>query len=213
MKKALLILVFLCGCNKAKEAVGLGPTPEEIAAQKELEQKKLKDGDVMVSRWADNVESTASNSGFKHNEGLTETDPWGQQIKIEYKQDWTKEVATVRSAGPDGVFHTSDDLVRVRISNNPLGLIDGIPPGGWLAIIWISCGIITLVFASGLSRRRSAKGKPAKHGQPIAFAAITILLAPLVAMIYGIQFVGGALGADGDFFDGFDFDFNIDIDL
>jgi hypothetical protein len=40
----------------------------------------------------------------------------------------------------------------------------------------------------------------------LGFTVATILLAPLVFIVYGIQFIGGIFGATGDFFDGFDFD-------
>jgi len=208
-----------------------GPTPEEIAAQKELEAKQrqeqqeqikaqheqqaqqLKDGDEMVAKWATMVQEKATKDGFgfEKTEGLTETDPWGQQIKVSYHQKWFNEIATIQSAGPDGLFGSEDDLTRVRTAKNPAGILEGISSVGWVVIVWLLCGGMALAFSSGIGYRRVAKGKSKSHRRPVVFAVATILFAPLAVLIYGLQFIGGAMGASGEFFDGFDFDFDIDL--
>lgn len=224
MKYLLMFALLLTGCSKAKEVVGLGPTAEEVLAEKEKEQaalnaqrerelQKLKDGDALVARWAEKIESSTTGNGFKRTEGLTEVDPWGHPIKVEYRQEWFKEIATIRSSGPDEKFDTQDDLVRTRTTSNILGVLDGISGFGWLVIVWLGCGLLALLFSSGVSHHRAAKGKSKHHRRPVLFVIATLLLAPLAMLIYGLQFIGGALGAGGDFFDGFEFDFDIDIDL
>lgn len=216
------------------QRLGLGgPTPEEIAAkqealrvqqelqaqqlkaQQEFEIQQLKDGDSLVAIWADKIQESATKDGFgfERIEGLTEADPWGQQIKVSYRQEWFKEIATIQSAGPDGAFDTTDDLTRIRTAKNPAGVLEGISAPGWVVLAWLFCGSLALAFSSGIGHRRVAKGKSKNHRRPIVFAVATLLFAPIAVLIYGLQFIGGAVGANGEFFDGFDFDFDIDIDL
>lgn len=42
---------------------------------------------------------------------ITDEDPWGTTYKISYSQSPKSDVITVRSAGPDRVFNSDDDLV------------------------------------------------------------------------------------------------------
>jgi len=208
-----------------------GPTKEEIATQQELlaqqqelhaqqlkakqelQAQQLKDGDALVAKWADKIQETATKDsfGYERMEGLTEADPWGQQIKVNYRQEWFKEIATIQSAGPDGVFGNTDDLIRTRSAKNPAGIIEGISSLGWVVLAWLFCGGLALAFSSGIGHRRVTKGKSKNHRRPLVFGVTTALFAPVAVLIYGLQFIGGALGANGEFFDGFDFDFDIDL--
>lgn len=205
--------ILLVGCNRAidqaKEAVGLGPTPEQVAAQKEMVAQQLREADVLVSKWTEKTQGSSVFGGFsEHVEGLTDFDPWGQPIRVEYHQDGFNEVAVIKSAGPDGIFDTLDDIARSRkvlnIFGNPFYLF----LGGWFA-----CIVLAFSFSTGVSNRRVKHGKSGHHRHPAAFVFTTLCLAPLVAALYGVQFFGGAMGFTGDFFDGFDFDFDLDLDL
>jgi hypothetical protein len=224
-----LVLIFtILGCGKTETEVTIssppkksilqrlgfgGPSPEEVAAQQEQFKVQLEDGDKMVAKWATMVQEKATKDGFgfEKTEGLTEADPWGQQIKVSYHQKWFHEIATIQSAGPDGIFGSEDDLTRVRTAKNPAGIFEGISTFGWIVLAWLCCGGLALAFSSGIGYRRVAKGKSRSHRRPVVFAVATILLAPLAVLIYGLQFIGGSLGATGEFFDGFDFDFDIDL--
>lgn len=214
MKRCLLVLFLLIGCNRAieqaKDAVGLGPTPEQVAAQKELLAQQLKDADVLVSKWADKTQgsNTFGNGFSEHVEGLTDFDPWGKPIRVEYRQDGFSEVAMIKSAGPDGTFDTLDDISRSRKVLNIFG-----NPLSWFLSVWFVCAVMAFSFSAGVSNRRVKHGKSGHHRHPAAFVLMTTCLAPLFAMLYGIQFLGGAMGCTGDFFDGFDFDFDIDLDI
>lgn len=230
-----LICVLLIGCHKHQEEVtsptnkspktifqrlGLAPSKEEVALQHELKVQQLKDGDALVAKWADQIQETATkNFGFEQIEGLTEFDPWGQNIKITYHQEWFNELATIQSAGPDGLFNTDDDLIRIRTAKNPSGIFEGMSTIGWVVLVWLVCGMLALLFSSGVSHRRVAKGKSKKYRHPIVHAVSTVLFGPFTVLIYGLQFIGGAVGAHGEFFDGFDLMFegieglDIDIDI
>lgn len=211
------------GCEKAKNAVGISEDAEtlkqraeekkkelEEQKKKELEEKKLKeqqlkDADALVHSTAESLAAKAD-GGFPRHEGLTELDPWGNQLKIDYRQEWFEEIMVVRSAGPDGKFNTADDLTRTRKTSHASGILQGISTFGWIAIIWVLTGVLAFLLSAGVGRNRRAHGKSSRHKSPVGFIVATILLAPLVFIVYGIQFIGGIFGATGDFFDGFDFD-------
>jgi hypothetical protein len=211
---AFFLALSMAGCGSGGCGGKLpfsGPTAEEAAAQKQKAQDQLKEADQLVARYAEETEKNATSGGFKRSEGLRDPDPWGNQIKIDYHQEWFQEVATVRSAGPDGKFETSDDLTRVRQTSNPAGILKGISGFGWFCIVWVLCGLLAYSASVGVAHHRQAKGKSGKHRSPLLFTIILILLAPLALIVYGLQFLGGALGASGDFFDGFEFDFDLDL--
>jgi hypothetical protein len=215
----LLTLSFLCfpGCSCSNAQIPfLGKSEkrklEEAQAKEDLNRlnaAKMQEADALVQKWADEVSKTQ-----KRHEGLTDLDPWGNQVTIAYHQEWAKEVATIRSNGPDGKPKTPDDLVRIRSYDNPSEFMSGISGFGWFVIVWIGSGLLAYMFSTGVARRRRSKGLPAKHVHPVGFALAVIVLAPLTALIYMLQFLGSALGATGEFWDGFDFDFGgIDLDL
>ncbi len=221
MKYLILFLSFFLtgcsgGCEKAKNVVGLESktTPEDpetakqrAADEKKLKEQQLKDADALVHKWAEQLQSNASSSGFPRQEGLIEQDPWGNPLRIDYRQEWFDEVVVVRSAGPDGKMDTVDDLTRTRKTSNAGGVLRGISFWGWVAIIWLTTGVLSFLLAAGIGNNRKNHGKSANHKNVLAFALVTILLAPLMFILYGLQFLGGVLGMTGDFFDGFDFDF------
>ena len=202
MKRFLIAVVLLCGCDSAKKMIGI-QTAEEKAAQIDQLQKQLKDADVLVQRCADELQN--SDGSFKK-ETSPVLDPWGNVIKVDYKQDWFTEIATVSSAGPDGKFDTADDLKRVRSTSNPAGVFNGLPTWVWIATAWLSCGMLALLLGSGISHRREARGKSTKR-QPLLYVLAIIIAAPLVFVIHVLQFFGG-LVFEGEFFDGFDFEFD-----
>jgi len=236
----LLACLLLVGCGQSKDEpvggvaqgpkktilqrLGLGgPSKEEIAAQQEFQTQQLKDGDALVAKWADKVQETATKDGFGFTkmEGLTEADPWGQQIKVYYRQEWFNEIATIQSAGPDGVYGNDDDLIRIRSAKNPAGVLQGISTIGWIVLAWLFCSLTAWAFSSGVGGRRVKKGKSNRYRHPVAHAMSTTVFSPITMPIYALQYIGGILGANGEFFDGFDSNFidlssiplDLDIDL
>lgn len=79
-----------------------------------------------VTRLADEfAQETDADGRFVHQtEGsLPETDAWGRQLRLRYKPGLLSDRLEVRSAGPDGVWHTWDDVKSAhssRISNKAL---------------------------------------------------------------------------------------------
>jgi len=217
MRGVIILSFFLTGCSggceKTKNLVGLSPSEDpEVVKQRLVEEKKqkeqqLKEADSLVQKWADQLSVSAGN-GFSRQEGLLELDPWGNSLRIDYRQEWFEEVMVVRSSGPDGKYDTVDDLVRTRRASNPGGILSGISGWCWFLIIWVFTGILSFCFAAGVGHNRKSRGKGSRHKNPVGFVIATILFAPLMMMIYGLQYVGGVLGVAGEFFDGFDFDFD-----
>lgn len=221
MKRWIFLLLFSAtgcsqiggcsGCTKKLPIIGQSEEERvaEEQAQKKTAEENLRAADILVLKWATEVEK----SQVKHVEGLTDVDPWGNTITVHYEQKWFNEVATVRSSGPDQKPNTADDLVRTRTYPNPSGILGGISGFGWFLMIWVGCAVLAFFASAGVAHNRRSSGKSGKHRHPFAFFLVIVILAPFALLVYGLQFLGGALGASGDFFDGFEFDFSLDIDL
>lgn len=191
MKKLLLVMVVLslCGCMK-REMIGLQSKEEiEEAKKRETDTKaeNLKNGDMLVAKWAEYVET----KGTKHHEGITDVDPWGEQILITYKQEWFNEIATIKSAGPDTKFNTSDDLIRVRTIYNPSGILKGIDTVGWLIVLWVLSGICVLFFSNSIYIYRKTHNKrrirDREHLHQLEYV-IMLIFAPIFCIILGLQY-------------------------
>lgn len=192
-----------CGSGNtdwARKQIGL---PSEAEAKAE-EARKAAESDLLVDKWAEKL------AGQDRYEGVTEADSWGNLLKVEYKQDWTDEIMTVRSAGPDGAFHSGDDLVRTRTRAKPQAVLSGLPGWAYVAGLWLMCGLLALVVAGGLnSRRRRVRNRKTRREHPLPFTLCVMVLAPLALLFYTITFIGSIVGGafgDDDFLLDFDFD-------
>jgi hypothetical protein len=89
------------------------------------EQQRAADARAQVDRWAEQLQSQTTKSGvFIRHPGnqLPEEDPWGTTLSVQYAQGGLMETLTVRSAGPDRVFHTQDDIMVQRSVMNFKGI-------------------------------------------------------------------------------------------
>lgn len=84
---------------------------------------------AQVRRIAEELDKRTTETGVyvrpKEDE-LQEFDPWNSKIQIAYSQGGVSEMIIVRSAGPDRVFHTPDDLGARGMSMNMKGVGNGI---------------------------------------------------------------------------------------
>jgi hypothetical protein len=187
----------MTGCGdswtKVKSYVGVKEsTPED----KEKVALQCRQADDLVAKWTENLSSKGpQNNGFIQHEGITEPDPWGNFIKVNYKQEGFTEILTVASCGPDGVYNTNDDIVRHRSTNTSLW--SGISyylfgPFGFIILAWIICTGLVLL----LDNRK-------KKELNVARVALIVLAAPFVLFFYFIMILASLIG-DGD---------GIDIDL
>lgn len=220
MKYILLsLLLFIAGCGyieQAKQKIGLGKSTQQLQqeqeAEKDLFKKKVeaalaesRSADSLVQQWADRL---AEGDKF---EGLTDSDPWGKRIRIVYTQDWFERVLDVRSAGPDVLFDTEDDLFRTRKQRDiSAGMLSLFRTFGPVLVIWAIVGALAL-----LATKIKGRHKSKKH--PTISALAIIAISPIILVVYLVMgilaLLVGVLGGDGDGFDGgFDF-FDIDIDF
>ena len=184
----LMILCLICGCNKIKKTVGLESTEltsEDKQKQQEEAQRKLREADSLIHVFTERIGKPSDNGGFQHYEGLTEIDPWGNTLKVDYKQDGINEIMTVRCAGPDNEFETQDDLIRTRSAPNFWGFHHGLSIGQWLLFIWVGSAVLGTVLYLIAGSQRTLRGKRRNH--PIAGVFILCLLGPIALFLYVIS--------------------------
>jgi len=83
---------------------------------------------AQVSRWAEELHRQTTDAGvyIRHPANqLPENDPWGTPLNVTYAQGGFAETLTVRSAGPDGVLFTQDDVLVQRSVVNFKGIGKG----------------------------------------------------------------------------------------
>ncbi|MEX1231011.1 MAG: hypothetical protein WEB58_12275 [Planctomycetaceae bacterium] len=72
-------------------------------------------------------QTTATGVYVRAKEGdAAENDPWGTPLNISYSQGGVSETITVRSAGPDKLLHTDDDILQQGMAMNFKGIGEGI---------------------------------------------------------------------------------------
>lgn len=229
---ALVFCLFLTGCgwvsdvtDKVVDTVN-PPSAEELEERKKREEElrlqrieMIKTADQMVEGWAEDLHSNVHDSGgYVYHEGVTEADPWGTFLKVDYHQDVFDEVLVVTSAGPDSRFGTSDDLSRERRTSNPINFWNGISTESKIGIIWSSLAVVSFFLFLMIESKRRKRHKSNKNRSIAAAVAASIFLAPVVFlwncfMFFGITVVDG-FDLDTDFFDsGFDLDIDLDLDV
>ena len=207
---AFLICLFFVGCGEKTEPVAVTPdvkteihrdkhwyTPwrkseeewqaiEEEKARTVIENKeRLVIADALLDVWSAKLdEQQNKGNGFVHHEGITELDPWGNMLRVEYHQVNLKEFMTVRSLGPDGQQGTEDDLVRKKYAMNYPGMFKGLNWIGILVLIWMFLGIISLLLFLVDKKRHDRKHSSFEMTRALAFC---VILAPFAALTYGIQ--------------------------
>ena len=80
------------------------------------------------NRWADDLDARVGKDGkYVRWDGPSpaEPDPWGTPLRVHYFQGITGESLRVHSAGPDGVFDTSDDVTTSRTSTTVGSVVAG----------------------------------------------------------------------------------------
>ncbi len=90
--------------------------------------QRVGDAYAQVSRWAEQLHGQTTDAGvyIRHPANqLPESDPWGTPLNVTYAQGGFAETLTVRSAGPDGVFFTQDDILAQRSVVNLKGIGKG----------------------------------------------------------------------------------------
>jgi hypothetical protein len=110
-----IVLVTALGC------AGIGVVLFRMAG----DQRRGAEARAQVDRWAEKLGGQTTDTGvyIRHaGEQLPEDDPWGTPLSVNYTGGGFAETLTVRSAGPDQVFHTDDDIVARRSVVNLKGV-------------------------------------------------------------------------------------------
>lgn len=93
------------------------------------EDPNLPEARRLVATWADKLDKQTTETGVYvrwPKDELPEDDPWGRRLVVEYSQGGVAEHLTVRSAGPDGVARTPDDVAATRHAVNLKGIGEGV---------------------------------------------------------------------------------------
>lgn len=102
-----------------------------IAVKSISQHQAIRDTHALVSHWADVADASTNKKGMYiqlKNTDLPE-DLWGKNLAIKYTRGGFGEMVNIYSAGPDNIFHTSDDIYAVRRSMNMSGIGLGIQEG------------------------------------------------------------------------------------
>lgn len=108
-----LFLVLFFGCDNGAEV-------------RRVQTEKAADQVQRITEQLDRATNEAGIYDRAAGEKVQENDPWGTQIRVTYSQGGVAETVTVRSAGPDRQFHTSDDLLAQGAAVNFKGIGEGI---------------------------------------------------------------------------------------
>jgi hypothetical protein len=99
------------------------------AERAEAARQLREDARAQVDSWAEQLDAQTTETGVYvryPDETLPELDPWGTPLTVMYSQGGFAERLVVRSAGPDGKLHTSDDIVAQRHAVNLKGVGHGV---------------------------------------------------------------------------------------
>ncbi len=98
---------------------------DSSASKREIVEKAR----AQVQRIADELDSKTTETGIyirvKEDE-VKESDPWGTPVQVSYSQGGVSEMVHVRSAGPDRLLQTEDDVVAMGMTANLKGIGEGI---------------------------------------------------------------------------------------
>jgi hypothetical protein len=99
------------------------------SSSKPAEDPNIAEARRQVATWADQLDRDTTDAGVYRRwprATLPETDPWGRELTVDYSQGGVAEMLVVRSAGPDGVARTADDVQATRSATNLKGIGAGI---------------------------------------------------------------------------------------
>lgn len=101
----------------------------DAARQAAAQKQAVDQAEAQVDRLCAELDSRTTDSGvyIRVEEGdILERDPWGKPLQVRYSAGGVAETVTVRSAGPDRLWNTEDDLLAQRTSVNLKGIGSGI---------------------------------------------------------------------------------------
>lgn len=128
-----------------------------------------------VARIVEDLDQRTTGSGvyIRVQEGeIKEQDPWGTPVNVSYSQGGVAEVVKVRSAGPDRVFQTDDDIASQGMAANFKGVGEGIKKNAEETAANVSKGVVKGAIAGvkeSIKRpsksKEKRKSKDDSHGE------------------------------------------------
>jgi|SRR3989344_1989213 len=93
-------------------------------------EMKMETARSQATQWVLKLDATRTENGHYQrfpDQYLPETDPWGNHLMVTYTQGTFREAVSVRSAGGDGAYFTSDDIAveRFRLDAKSAGKAAG----------------------------------------------------------------------------------------
>jgi hypothetical protein len=76
----------------------------------------------LIDSMADKLDQKITGGLYDPIENISESDSWGNPIRINYEEEGIGQRLELRSAGKDGSFHTDDDLIASRWLLNGAGI-------------------------------------------------------------------------------------------
>lgn len=100
------------------------------AASRSKREKRITT-DRNVTALAEQLDADVERGRYKRisPDEVTQTDSWNTTLRVEYRDEGLGEQLIVRSAGPDGVFDTDDDITARRWLMNAKGIGENIHDG------------------------------------------------------------------------------------
>lgn len=100
-----------------------------VGCENAARKREIENAQAQVRRIAADLDRRTTDTGVyirvKEDE-IVENDPWDTRVMVSYSQGGIAEIVSVRSAGPDKLFHSNDDLVAQKSTTNFKGVGEGI---------------------------------------------------------------------------------------
>lgn len=222
---SLLSMFIFVGCDKTDQATSDGATEstnlfkkvkeftgwEKSEEEKQADIENVKIADEIVSVWTAKLEKELDdNEAFIKYEGVTEVDPWGQFIAVEYSKEGSEETMVVASAGPDESFGTNDDITRTRKTTNQADYAFIIYLVGGIVVVWVLIGLYNVYYRSTVKNKRRSHSRNTDDG--IGYYAADFFLYTGDMLFSPFFFIGNLFdGFGGGGGGGFDGGFDIDL--
>ena len=89
----------------------------------------------------------------------------GNRLRVDYSAGGVAEMVSVRSAGPDQVFHTDDDIAAERMAANFKGVGQGIKENAEETAANVAKGLIKGA-VQGVKESLPSRKKPGREAEP-----------------------------------------------
>lgn len=125
-------LLYHAQVEKARQVAEMQRAKEEAKMRERLAfiKRQHDETEAMVKQVGERLSNDKSGTVYRRPGvgvlfDLTECDVWGHQLRVVYGRHTVSETLTLRSAGPDGLYNTDDDIMFETSAYTAAGAIDG----------------------------------------------------------------------------------------